>query len=260
MRTASFLFASITLHAAALAYPAFFLAPEDKATPIIVTVVESAGGGGSGGEMSSQSAGRAAAPMKKPTARPANRKPAMPDQPRPSEIAAARAEPVSFDSIATDLNSPIQIPRNQNVTLATADSGAFAMSGSSAGRGASGGGRGSGGGSGGGNGSGTGNGDGDGSGRFVQASYLDCPKADHPEAAKRQGQQGRVVVEVVIDKEGWPKSSRVLESSGFALLDRAAVDNIQRHCRFHPAHRGEKEVETSVKIPVEFRFADSKAR
>jgi protein TonB len=149
---------------------------------------------------------------------------------------------------------------NQNVTIATADSGGFALSGPSAGRAASGGGAGSGGGTGGGSGSGTGNGDGDGSGLFVQASYAQCPRADYPEAAKREGREGKVMVEVQVDEEGRPKSSRILESSGFAPLDRAALDNIQRRCRFNPARRGEKRVETSIKIPVEFHLANSKAR
>ena len=262
MRTASFLFASITLHAAALAYPAFFLAPADKAPPIVVTVLESAGGGGSGGESSSAISGHAAAPAKKPAApRQAMRKVAPPEALRASEVVAAKAEPVSFASIATDANGSIQIPVNQNATSASAESGGFASSGASAGGGATGGGnRGFGGGAGGGSGSGVGNGDGDGSARFVQASYAQCPRADYPEAAKRDGQEGKVMVEVLVDEEGRPKSSRILESSGFAPLDRAALDNIQRRCRFNPARRGEKRVETSIKIPVEFHLANSKAR
>ena len=68
------------------------------------------------------------------------------------------------------------------------------------------------------------------------------------------------MIEVAVDEAGRPKSSRVQQSSGFAVLDRAALDNIQRRCRFHPARRGETRVETSIKIPVVFRLADSKAR
>jgi len=260
MRTASFILASISLHAAALAYPVFFLAPAKKTQPIVVTVVESAGGGGSGGDSSSQSVGHAAAPTKKPAPPAVTLEPTAPQPPRASEIAMAKAEPVSFAFVASDASSAIEIPVNQNVTAATAESGGFALSGASAGRGASGGSAGSGGGTGGGSGSATGNGAGDGSARFIQASYAQCPRADYPEAAKREGWQGTALVEVAVDEEGRPKLLRILESSGFAALDRAALDNIQRRCRFNPARRGEKRVETSIKIPVEFHLANSKSR
>src|SRR5262249_49933330 len=118
-------------------------------------------------------------------------------------------------------------------------------------------GSGTGSGSGSGAGSGTGYGDGSGDARFVQASYMSCPKADYPASARRQGWEGTVLLEVSIDEEARPKSSRVEQSSGFAVLDRAALDNIQRRCRFHPARRGETHVATLIRVPVEFRLADN---
>jgi TonB family protein len=276
MRTASFFFISAALHAAALGYPA--LLKTQAPAPIAVTLVESGeegGGGVSGGEKASDEkpAGRLA---KKPiTASQAlNRAPAAQTAPREAAALAAAPEPIALPVLPNEANGAIEVPAR--VTDAAVDLQAAApwhdASGSglsmayAANKGGGGGsgdgsgsGRGNGTGIGSGDGSGAGDGDGNGAGRFVQASYASCPKADLPEAAKREGQEGKVTVLVLVDEEGRPKSSRVLESSGFALLDRAAVDNIQRRCRFHPAHRGENKVETSIKIPVEFRFADSKA-
>lgn len=292
MKTASFFCISAALHAAALAYPAFHNAPE-KTPPIVVSIVEPEGGGGGGNSSAAEKAGggrgvdtppqkpikRAASPnATRPraaeTAAPAETPPAV--EPR---AVAASAEPVALPVVETQAQSVITLPVRESAITVALESGAVsskatAATGSSGGSGSTGAGSergsgtgsgvgagsGSGGGSGAGSGQGSGSGDGNGTARFVQASYMACPKAEYPETAKREGQEGKVMVLVIVDEEGRPKSSRVLVSSGVASLDRAAVDNIQRRCRFHAARRGDNRVETVIKIPVEFRLADSKVR
>jgi len=281
MRTASFLFLSITLHAAALAYPAFFIASE-KATPIVVTVVEPDGGGGGSGENSPAERVAGVPGKNAPQAKrlPAAAQPTQPTERKtvPESVAiSAPAESIALPVIEKQSSGAIPIPTRESAAIVAFEgaaspngaasggsSGAASLNGGGGTRSGSGTGSGSGNGSGSGSGtgagSGSGSGDGNGDPRFLQASYAVCPRADYPEAAKREGHEGTIMVEVLVDEEGRPKSSRVLQSSGFPLLDRAAVDNIQRRCRFHPAKRGERRVETSIKIPIVFRLADSKAR
>lgn len=281
MRTASFLFISAALHAAALAYPALLKTPAPA--PIAVTLVESGeeGGGGGGEEKSPRAEKPAGSRAKKPIAspRPTTRAASAAEAP-PSETAALAApvEPVALPVIPNDVSGAIEVPARvaeAAIALQAAASNGAKSDGpviASAAAGGGAGGPGNGGGAGSGSGTGTetgsgagggaGNGAGEGTGgpRFVQASYASCPRTDYPEAARREGWEGTVMVEVAVDEDGRPKSSRVYQSSGFAALDRAALDNIQRRCRFHPARRGEMRVATSIKIPVVFRLADYKTR
>jgi protein TonB len=270
MRTASFLFISAALHAAALGYPALLMTSA-KLSPIAVTIVESAdeGGGGGGGDKSPPAVKkRTAAPQPVKRARAADEAPA-----REAVALAAPTDAIALPVISHEANGAIEIPAR--VADAPIASQAAAPSSVASGGGPSiasavngGGGSGAGSGSGHGSGADVGSGSrmgsregrGDGTTRFVQASYASCPKTDYPEAARREGWEGTVMVEVAVDEEGRPKSSRVYQSSGFTALDRAALDNIQRRCRFHPARHGATRVATSIKIPVVFRLADNATR
>ena len=265
MRTASFLLLSAALHAAVLAYPALWIM-QGKPTPLAVTIVEygEEGGGASGGENSAPAEKHVGAAAKRKFSQPSRIiRPAAPaDAWRPREVLAlaAPAEPIALPVIPNETSGAIEVPAraaDPAIALQAASTGGPGNASGSNGGGTSGTGNGASGGSGNGSGAGIGNGSGDGMTRFVQASYAACPKADYPEAARREGWEGTVLIEVAVDEDGRPKSSRVYRSSGFAALDRAALDNIQRRCRFHPARRGERRVETSIKIPVVFRLADA---
>ncbi|VCU71739.1 Gram-negative bacterial tonB protein [Pigmentiphaga humi] len=56
--------------------------------------------------------------------------------------------------------------------------------------------------------------------------FTQWPKVVYPHAAKRMGQEGTVIVHVVISSSGVPASVSVWQSSGFPLLDKAAVDAV----------------------------------
>jgi len=73
----------------------------------------------------------------------------------------------------------------------------------------------------------------------------------YPRAARRRGLEGRVVVEATIDPAGRVVAANVQESSGYGLLDRAALDAIKRW-RFEPAERDGRPVEATVAVPVVF--------
>ena len=65
------------------------------------------------------------------------------------------------------------------------------------------------------------------------ADYLQNPKATYPAMSKRLGEQGKVIVRVLVGVDGLPKSAEVKKSSGFDRLDEAAVEYIMK-CRFVP--------------------------
>ena len=79
------------------------------------------------------------------------------------------------------------------------------------------------------------------------------PLPSYPRAARRQGLQGRLVLRVTVTAEGKPRIVKVLESSGHALLDDAAVRAVARW-QFQPGRHGNTPVQASIDLPVVFRL------
>ena len=65
------------------------------------------------------------------------------------------------------------------------------------------------------------------------ASYLNNPPPTYPAVSRRLGEQGLVVLRVLIGTEGLPQQVQVKQSSGFERLDQAAVKTVSRW-RFVP--------------------------
>ncbi|MDO8730682.1 MAG: energy transducer TonB, partial [Candidatus Omnitrophota bacterium] len=63
------------------------------------------------------------------------------------------------------------------------------------------------------------------------------PAPAYPYQAIRENQQGVVVLEICVDKNGRPTSVEVAQSSGFPLLDQSALWTVRRW-KFDPAHVG----------------------
>ena len=83
--------------------------------------------------------------------------------------------------------------------------------------------------------------------------FLRNPAPRYPELARKLSQQGRVVLAVVVDKEGRPASVRVKTSSGFTLLDGSAVEAVRRWT-FRPKRVASLPVESDVEIPIRFQL------
>jgi TonB family protein len=75
----------------------------------------------------------------------------------------------------------------------------------------------------------------------------------YPLIARRRGYQGRVLLEVLVRKNGRAGSIRLARSSGYEVLDRAAIKGV-RNWLFHPAKRGDELVEMWVEIPIRFQL------
>jgi protein TonB len=71
----------------------------------------------------------------------------------------------------------------------------------------------------------------------------------YPVEAEIRGEHGSVVVVIHVSENGVATGAHVLESSGYTLLDRAAVDAV-RKWRFHPAMKEGR----SIPFDMPFRF------
>ena len=68
------------------------------------------------------------------------------------------------------------------------------------------------------------------------AAYLNNPKPGYPAISKRMGEQGKVVLRVLIGTDGTPQKVEINKSSGYERLDRQAQEAVMRW-RFVPGKR-----------------------
>jgi protein TonB len=90
------------------------------------------------------------------------------------------------------------------------------------------------------------------------AAYLNNPPPAYPLAARRMGLQGRVVLNVEVLASGACGHISIQTSSGYALLDKAALETV-RSWRFVPARQAGNSVDKWFMIPVQFSLRDNAA-
>ena len=90
---------------------------------------------------------------------------------------------------------------------------------------------------------------------FSPARYARTVPPRYPGKARRAGWEGTTVLKVLVDPEGAPDRVAVDRTSGFEILDAAAVKAVRRW-RFHPARRGIDAVPSWVRIPVAFKLKE----
>lgn len=78
---------------------------------------------------------------------------------------------------------------------------------------------------------------------------------EYPEMARRAGIEGRVVVQFIIDKEGYVREPQVVRSLGGGL-DEAAIEAVKQ-VRFTPGMQRGRPVRVKYTIPVQFRLAQA---
>jgi len=83
------------------------------------------------------------------------------------------------------------------------------------------------------------------------ADYLDNPPPLYPALSRRIGEQGKVVLRVLVSARGSAEKIELRASSGSSRLDQAAQDSV-KHWRFAPARQGEQAVDAWVLIPITF--------
>ncbi len=76
---------------------------------------------------------------------------------------------------------------------------------------------------------------------------------EYPRASIRRGHEGTVIVEADVSPRGEVLAARVVESSGHARLDAAAVEAVKQ-ARFIPAMQDGQGVADTVRVPIRFRL------
>lgn len=88
----------------------------------------------------------------------------------------------------------------------------------------------------------------------VQLEYASAPAPAYPREALRDGEQGTVLLKVLVDVDGRPLDVQVARSSGHRALDRAAREQVLRRWTFRPAMRDGHAVQAIGLVPVDFRL------
>jgi periplasmic protein TonB len=87
----------------------------------------------------------------------------------------------------------------------------------------------------------------------VNAAYLHNPLPRYPAAARRAGEQGTVMLRVLVSRDGTAARVEIDKSSGSPHLDAAARETVKAW-RFAPARRGAETIESWIVVPVVFRL------
>src|SRR5690606_13047236 len=85
----------------------------------------------------------------------------------------------------------------------------------------------------------------------TDANYAQSCSPQYPSMSRRLGEQGRVIVKVVVGTDGRPQQVDVRKSSGYDRLDTAAADAMRR-CRFSPGRVGGVAQTMAYDAPVNF--------
>jgi protein TonB len=90
----------------------------------------------------------------------------------------------------------------------------------------------------------------------VQLAYpryqLNTPPA-YPGLSRKRGQEGTVILQVLVNREGGVDKLKIDVSSKFSLLDSAALTAVKKWS-FEPGKRGEQKVPMWVRVPVTFKL------
>ncbi|MGO2011842.1 MAG: energy transducer TonB [Pseudoalteromonas sp.] len=77
------------------------------------------------------------------------------------------------------------------------------------------------------------------------------PALNYPLKAKRRGYQGVAILQIELAKDGAITNLTILKSSGFAELDKAALNNASQW-QFHPVIRDNQTIRARFNVPIEF--------
>lgn len=82
-------------------------------------------------------------------------------------------------------------------------------------------------------------------------AYLNNPKPKYPSLSRRSGEEGRVLLRVLVDANGNPETVEISSASGFERLDNAALEAVKQW-RFVPAKKNNTPMSAYVTVPINF--------
>jgi protein TonB len=90
----------------------------------------------------------------------------------------------------------------------------------------------------------------------VRLQYDRAPAPSYPRDALREGVQGTVLLQVLVDVDGRPLKVDVQRSSGDRRLDLAARRQVLANWRFRPAIRDGRAVQAIGIVPIDFHLGN----
>lgn len=83
------------------------------------------------------------------------------------------------------------------------------------------------------------------------ADYLHNPAPEYPNMARRKGEQGKVLLKVLVSAQGNAEKVLLEKGSGYELLDKSAID-VVKTWKFIPASSNNQPVSGVVIVPIRF--------
>jgi periplasmic protein TonB len=83
--------------------------------------------------------------------------------------------------------------------------------------------------------------------------YIQQPRPEYPAMSRRLGEQGKVVLRILVNDKGRPERIDLQQSSGSARLDEAARQAVQ-HALFKPHIEDGKAVAVYAIVPIKFEL------
>lgn len=89
---------------------------------------------------------------------------------------------------------------------------------------------------------------------LAHPAYRKNPEPVYPLVARRRRQEGMVLLAVTVSAQGKAAMVELKQTSGFPLLDEAALQTI-RDWEFEPARRGGLPVDSQIEVPVRYQLS-----
>lgn len=80
--------------------------------------------------------------------------------------------------------------------------------------------------------------------------------AKYPRKSRENGEEGKVMLRVLVNASGWTDQVKIQKTSGFPELDKAAVQAAESW-RYQPAKRDGKPIAMWVNLPMLFKLTES---
>ncbi len=93
--------------------------------------------------------------------------------------------------------------------------------------------------------------------REVEPEQIDCPSPEYPRFAINARMEGKAAVQAFVDVNGNVRRAQVARTSGWELLDSAAVRSAYK-CTYKPAIQNGRPIAVWVTYIVRFRLEDAK--
>ena len=79
------------------------------------------------------------------------------------------------------------------------------------------------------------------------------PHPEYPLIARKKGWQGKLLLNVLVGKNGEVIDINIVKTSGFEILDKTSIETV-KDWKFIPARIGKKRIEDNLNIPVSFKL------